>query len=83
MATKITLMAGETPIAGATIIVGSLVGAAMITSIRGVVSFDLTTGWEGYVDVYMLVTGIPMTSTVHLIEGANHVIDILFVPETP
>ena len=80
MAIKITVLSNGTPVSGVTVLVGDLVGTLMTTNLRGVVSFDLTTGWEGFVILYMEVLGIPQTALVHLIEGQNHNVDVLPLP---
>lgn len=75
MATKITVMRGDEPVAGTTLIVGEIAGEALTTNYRGNVTLpELDEGWEGFVDV-SIDLGLA-TTTIHIIEGETHIIDL-------
>ena len=80
MATKITIMRDGVPVEGATVIIGGIVGSELTTNVRGNVSFDLDSDWQGFVDV-KINAGSIATATVHIIEGETHVIDLGVTPE--
>lgn len=74
MATKITIMRGDDPVEGVSVVVGEIVGEILTTNERGNVSFDLDTDWQGFVDV--LIGGTVATATIHITEGETHVLDL-------
>jgi uncharacterized protein YciU (UPF0263 family) len=80
MATKITIMRGDVPAEGVSVVVGEIVGEALITNERGNVAFDLAADWQGFVDV-RIDYGSIATATVHIIEGETHIINIGPEPE--
>ena len=81
MATKIQVVYGETPIVGATVIAGTVGGAALTTTDRGYVSLDVAEGWEGFVDVRVNTGATIATSTMHIVEGEVHIMQLGTPPE--
>lgn len=81
MATKITVKNNGEPVQGAKVLVGELVGVVLTTNARGTVSFELSTGLEIYANVLIeLPDGTPVTTVVHIVEGATHVVDVAILP---
>jgi uncharacterized GH25 family protein len=79
--TTIKVWRSGVPVENIHVLVGSVVGDRMKTNANGKVDFDLTTDWQGYVDVHMEDdAGIVATATIHIKEGRNH--DVDFVPST-
>lgn len=76
MATKITIIKDGDLVEGAAVIVGGIVGEALTTNDRGNISFAVDADWQGYVDVKITISGTIATSTVHIIEGDTHIIDL-------
>jgi len=76
MATKIQVLYGETPVIGATVLVGAVGGATLITTDRGYVSFDVAEGWEGFVDVRVNTGSTIANATMHIVEGEIHIMDL-------
>ncbi len=74
MATKITIMRGDDPVEGVSVVVGEIVGEILTTNDRGNVSFSLDADWQGFVDV--LIGGTVATTTIHITEGETHIIDL-------
>ena len=74
MATKITIMRGDDPVEGVSVVVGEIVGEILTTNDRGNVSFDLDADWQGFVDV--LIGETVATATIHITEGETHVLDL-------
>ena len=74
MANKITIMRGDDPVEGVSVVVGEIVGEILTTNDRGNVSFDLDADWQGFVDV--LIGETVATATIHITEGETHVLDL-------
>ena len=77
MATRIHVIENNLPIEGVKVWVGSLVGTKLNTNAEGKVSFDLETNWQGYVTIYIeLSDGTPVTSSLIIKEGNDHIVDL-------
>ena len=78
MATRIHVYLDGVAVQGADVYVGSVLGEKLTTNANGRVSFALTDGWKGFVNV--MVEGIPsidrVVSQVLLREGRDHDINI-------
>jgi len=76
MTTKIQVVYGETPVEGATVIAGEIVGEPLTTSARGYVSLDVDENWQGFVDVKVDTGSTIATSTMHIVEGEIHIMQL-------
>ncbi len=81
MATKIQVVYGENPVEGAIVIAGEIVGEPLTTSARGYVSLGVEADWQGFVDVRVDTGTTIATSTMHIIEGEIHIMDLGTEPE--
>jgi len=76
MATKIQVVYGETPVVGATVIAGEIVGEPLTTTERGYVALDIAENWQGFVDIKVDTGSTIATSTMHIVEGETHIMQL-------
>lgn len=76
--TTIKIVRSGKPVKGVNVLVGCLTGKPLETNEKGDIKFEMSTGWQVYVDLLMWNNDSIATSSVHLIDGKSY--EVEFTP---